>query len=89
MSVRTHRSESEKPKPQMREPKAKKEKKEKKEKELSPEERARITLKREVAMALGLWDKVEQIGWGGLSAAETGRIGAALQRRLREANPSA
>jgi small acid-soluble spore protein F (minor alpha/beta-type SASP) len=85
MSVRTHRPEPGKAKQEMRHPKEKK----KKEKELSPEERARIALKREVAMALGLWDKVEQIGWGGLSAAETGRIGAALQRRLREANPSA
>jgi len=56
-------------------------------KELTPEERARLALKREVATELGLWDKVEQMGWGGLSAAETGRVGAALQRRLREAGP--
>ena len=58
-------------------------------KELPPEERNRLALKREVAVSLGLWDKVEQIGWGGLSAAETGRVGAALQRRLREDNPTA
>lgn len=52
----------------------------KKEKEPTPLDR----LKLEVAEDLSLADKVQREGWGGLSSAENGRVGAALVRRLRE-----
>lgn len=38
----------------------------------------------EVAKELGLWEKVKQVGWAGLSAAETGQIGGYMTRKLRE-----
>ncbi len=34
--------------------------------------------KLEIAEELGLADKVRRVGWGGLTAAETGRIGGLL-----------
>ena len=34
----------------------------------------------EVALILGLKDKVEEVGWGGLSAVETGRIGGYMTK---------
>lgn len=34
--------------------------------------------KYEIAEQLGLLDKVEQMGWGGLTAKETGRIGGMI-----------
>lgn len=36
--------------------------------------------KMEAARALGLLDKVEKQGWGGLTAAESGRIGGWMTR---------
>ncbi|MDD5949301.1 MAG: small, acid-soluble spore protein, alpha/beta type [Lachnospiraceae bacterium] len=45
--------------------------------ELSDEER----LKYEVAMELGLYDRVLENGWKSLSAKETGRIGGIVSRR--------
>lgn len=41
-------------------------------------------LKIEAAEALGLTEKVAAVGWGGLSAAEAGRVGAYMTRVLRE-----
>ncbi len=41
-------------------------------------------LKREAAERLGLVDKVRSVGWAGLSAAETGRVGALVSRLARE-----
>ena len=41
-------------------------------------------LKMEIAEELGLLDKVIQVGWAGLSAKETGRMGGILTRRKRE-----
>lgn len=40
-------------------------------------------LKVEGAQALGLWEKVQAVGWGGLSAAESGRVGGYITRMLR------
>jgi len=54
-------------------PKAKKAKKEK------PGDR----LKYEIALELGLGEKVDSKGWGGLTAAETGRIGGIITTRKR------
>ncbi len=41
-------------------------------------------LKMEIAEELGLLDKVKEVGWAGLSAKETGRMGGILTRRKRE-----
>ena len=46
-------------------------------------------LKLEVAGELGLLDKVKQAGWGALTAAETGRIGGLMTRRLRQQTAAA
>lgn len=40
-------------------------------------------LKEEVARELGLWDKVMSSGWGGLTAAESGRVGGVVARIAR------
>ena len=37
--------------------------------------------KYEIAQELGLLDKVKQVGWAGLSAKETGRIGGMMSRK--------
>jgi len=41
-------------------------------------------LKYEVARELGLMPKVLQVGWPGLTTAESGRVGGIVGRRLRE-----
>lgn len=40
-------------------------------------------LKEAIARELGLWEKVQERGWGSLSAAETGRLGGLLYHRAR------
>ena len=47
---------------------------------LSQEER----LKYEVAEELGLLPKLQEVGWAGLSTAESGRIGGIVGARLRK-----
>ena len=44
----------------------------------------REKLKYEVADELGLLEKMLEVGWGGLSAEETGKIGGIVARRMRE-----
>lgn len=46
---------------------------------ITPQER----LKYEAASHLGLLPRLMEVGWGGLTAGETGRIGAEVARRLR------
>lgn len=41
-------------------------------------------LKLEIAEELGLLDKVKSVGWAGLSAKETGRMGGMLTKKKRE-----
>jgi len=41
-------------------------------------------LKYEIAGELGLIDKVNEVGWGGLTAKETGRIGGLITVRKKE-----
>lgn len=53
-------------------------------KELTELEKLREKLKYEIADELGLKDKVDKHGWGGLTAEETGRIGGIMTRRKRE-----
>lgn len=52
----------------------------KKPKELSPLDQ----LKLQIAAELGLSEKLAAGGWGDLTAAETGRVGGILNRRLKE-----
>jgi len=51
----------------------------KKKKPQTPEEK----MKYEIAMELGLTEKVKKYGWGGLTAAETGRIGGLITTRKK------
>ncbi len=41
-------------------------------------------LKYEVAEELGLLERVRQVGWGGLTAGETGRIGGLVRVRRKK-----
>ncbi|NMB26431.1 MAG: small, acid-soluble spore protein, alpha/beta type [Tissierellia bacterium] len=41
-------------------------------------------LKYEIAEELGLMDKIDQVGWGGLTAKESGRIGGLITVRKRD-----
>ena len=53
-------------------------------KELTPQELLRERIKYEIADELGLKEKVDQYGWVGLTAEETGRIGGIMTRRKKE-----
>ncbi|MDF2520758.1 MAG: hypothetical protein K0R84_1386 [Clostridia bacterium] len=50
-----------------------------KKKELKPED----IMKYEIANELGLGEKLLQVGWGGLTAKETGRIGGIITRKKK------
>lgn len=54
--------------------------KKKKKKIETPEER----LKYEIAEELGLLDKISEVGWGGLTAKESGRIGGIMTAKKRK-----
>lgn len=41
-------------------------------------------LKYEIAEELGLTDKIKEVGWGGLTAKETGKIGGLITVKKRE-----
>lgn len=56
------------------------EKKVKKKKEPTPND----IMKMEIAEELGLMDKVESLGWGGLTAKETGRIGGLMTAKKKK-----
>ncbi len=58
----------------------KKQKKEKKVKELTPDD----LMKLEIAKEIGLMDKVKELGWGGLTAKETGRIGGLMTAKKKK-----
>ena len=53
-------------------------------KELTPQELLRERIKYEIADELRKKKKVNQYGWGGLTAEETGRIGGIMTRRKKE-----
>ncbi|MBD7910112.1 MULTISPECIES: small, acid-soluble spore protein, alpha/beta type [Clostridium] len=53
-------------------------------KQLTKEEMLREKIKYEIAEELGLRDKVDALGWSGLTAEETGRIGGIMTRRKKE-----
>ncbi|KYH35554.1 small, acid-soluble spore protein, alpha/beta type [Clostridium tepidiprofundi DSM 19306] len=52
--------------------------------ELNEMEKLREKLKYEIAQELGLAEKVDKYGWGGLTAEETGRIGGLMTKRKKE-----
>lgn len=61
------------------------EKKKKKKKEPTQND----IMKMEIANELGLMDKVEELGWGGLTAKETGRIGGLMTAKKRKGRKNA
>jgi len=53
--------------------------------ELTEAEKKDLQMKMEIAEELGLLEKVEQLGWKGLTARESGRIGGIMgQRKIEE-----
>lgn len=52
----------------------------KKKKELTKDD----LLKLEIAEELGLTDRIKEVGWGGLTAKESGRIGGIMTSRKRK-----
>ena len=66
----------------MADKKEKREKKNKKSKKKEPT--ANDIMKMEIAEELGLTDKVQKLGWGGLTAKETGRIGGLMTAKKKK-----
>ena len=54
-------------------------------KELTPEQKRDIAMKYEIAEELGLTEKVKKVGWKGLTAKESGRIGGIMGKKKRDA----
>jgi len=54
--------------------------------ELTENEMRREELKYEIAEELGLTDKIDDCGWSGLTAEETGRIGGLMTKRKKSIN---
>ncbi len=52
--------------------------------ELTELEKIREKIKYEIAEELGLKEKVKELGWSGLTAEETGRIGGIMTKRKKE-----
>ena len=50
-------------------------------KELTEAEKKDLQMKMEIAEELGLLEKVEQMGWKGLTSRESGRIGGIMGKR--------
>jgi len=42
-----------------------------------------LKLKLEVVEELGLVEKIKKVGWGGLTAEETGKMGGHITRKIR------
>lgn len=51
-----------------------------KETRISPD----VRMKYDIARELGLLDRVKEVGWAGLSAKETGRIGGLMGQKKRK-----
>ncbi|HZK58181.1 MAG TPA: small, acid-soluble spore protein, alpha/beta type [Clostridia bacterium] len=45
-----------------------------------------MIMKYEIAEELGLIDKIKRLGWGGLTAKETGRIGGIMTAKKKRGN---
>ena len=55
-----------------------------KKKELTETEKRDLQMKMEIAEELGLLEKVEQVGWKGLTSRESGRIGGIMGKRKKQ-----
>ena len=55
-----------------------------KKKELTEAEKRDLQMKMEIAEELGLLEKVEQVGWKGLTSRESGRIGGIMGKRKKQ-----
>lgn len=53
-------------------------------KKLTEAEKKDLAMKLEIAEELGLLEKVERLGWKGLTSRESGRIGGIMGRRKTE-----
>lgn len=53
-------------------------------KELTEAEKKDLAMKLEIAEELGLLEKVEQLGWKGLTSRESGRIGGIMGKRKKK-----
>lgn len=53
---------------------------------LTDGEMLREKIKYEIAGELGLNEKVDELGWGGLTSEETGRIGGIMTKRKKQLN---
>lgn len=58
-------------------------------KELTEAQKKDVAMKYEIAEELGLLEKVEQVGWKGLTAKESGRIGGIMGKKKRDARANA
>ncbi|MEJ6951098.1 small, acid-soluble spore protein, alpha/beta type [Natronospora cellulosivora (SeqCode)] len=45
-----------------------------------------LKFKLEVAEELGLVDKIKEVGWAGLTAEETGKMGGYITKKIRDLN---
>jgi small acid-soluble spore protein F (minor alpha/beta-type SASP) len=54
--------------------------------QLTDIERLREEMKYEIAAELGLEEKVYKLGWSGLTAKETGKIGGIMTKRKKDMN---
>ncbi len=54
--------------------------------QLTSAEKLREEMKYEIAEELGLKEKVDALGWSGLTAEETGRIGGIMTKRKKDKN---
>lgn len=52
--------------------------------ELSEAEKKDLRMKMEIAEELGLLEKVEQMGWKGLTSRESGKIGGMMGQRKKQ-----
>lgn len=59
-------------------------KKNKTKKNRTLEDIERDNLKLEIASELGLTDKIKEVGWGGLTAKESGRIGGIITAKKKK-----
>ncbi|MFW6035876.1 MAG: small, acid-soluble spore protein, alpha/beta type [Halothermotrichaceae bacterium] len=53
-------------------------------KEKKTDEITLLQLKLEVAEELGLIDKIKKVGWAGLTAEETGKLGGHITQRIKK-----
>mgnify|MGYP005750976565 CR=1 FL=1 len=54
-----------------------------KKKELTAEQKKALAMKYEIAEELGLLEKVQKVGWKGLTSRESGKIGRIMGKRKR------